>query len=66
MVAKLKEISNLLKILRENGVHEFKSGEIHVILGERAFLTKPMIDTSKFEPNNNQKTDDDDLFYSGV
>jgi hypothetical protein len=67
-VGKLTEIKKLLKILRENGVEEYKSDNLHVKLSERAFLAKPIINNSEFEPklNQQQETDDEILFHSGV
>jgi hypothetical protein len=66
MVGKLTDLKKLLKLLRENGVEEYKNGDIHVKLGARAYLTTPMMTIPKFEPEKKQQNDDDDLFYSGV
>lgn len=67
MVAKLSEIKKLLKILRENGVEEYKNGDIHVKLGARAFLSKPMIDITEFESKSKNNNNDEDYLYdSGV
>jgi hypothetical protein len=64
----LTEVKKILKILRENGVEEFKNGEFYVKLGLRAFLDKPMINTStKLEKDEQQFTNsEDDLYLSGV
>jgi hypothetical protein len=66
MVAKLTEINDILKILRANGVQEFKNEDLHVILGARASLSEPMINTEKFEPPNTNQENEDDLYHSGV
>lgn len=69
MVGKLSEIKKIMKILRENGVEEYKNGEFYVKLSARAYLSQPMIEISKFETEKTktkQEQEDDDLFYSGA
>lgn len=67
MVAKLNQLDELLKILRKNGVQEFKNTDLHVILGVRASLVEPMISTSTFEPTKNTDSEnEDDLYHSGA
>jgi hypothetical protein len=66
MVAKLSEIKKILKVLRENGVSEYKNGDFYVKLDERAFRRSVMVE-NKLEPDQNQKQQqEEDLFYSGV
>jgi hypothetical protein len=67
------KLADLLLILRQNGVEEFTSGDIHVKFNSRASLQEPLIhnatDGIKFEPSKDipgtdVPIDDELLFYS--
>jgi hypothetical protein len=66
MVGKLTEIKKILRILRENGVSEYKNGDFYVKLSDRAYLSKPIMDLKlESKTNSNNVLDEEDLYYSG-
>lgn len=67
-------LTELLLVLRQNGVEEFKNSDISVRFGSRASLVDPLVNNAadgiKFEPNKDLPSadlpiDDDVMFYSG-
>lgn len=60
------ELTELLAVLRYNGVQKYENQTVKIEFNERAFLENPVIEHKDEVPSANQKqNDEDDLYWSG-
>lgn len=61
MSLNIKEIEDLIKILKKHGIEEFEHGEIKIKLSSAEYTAKV---ATKIKKSNPDRITEDDLYYS--